>query len=88
MNQKAISKADSQVYKKVVTKKCEDLENFSNQNLNAGRTCSKNINCKTGLCEKKVCKGFSAGTSCNNHEQCGVGLACLIASEWPYSGKC
>lgn len=38
--------------------------------------------------ETQQCKGKEVGSSCNDHAECGKGLACRSSTIWPYETKC
>jgi hypothetical protein len=58
------------------------------QNLNNGRRCSADYECKSKQCQYTYCRGQQMGEPCHSHEDCDVSLACKAATTWPFKSTC
>ena len=79
--------SQSAVTGKYITADCIKSESMR-QNLNNGRKCKADYECKGKSCEFGYCRGAKMGESCGSHEDCDVELACKAASTWPFVTTC
>ena len=66
---------------------CKDSAALS-QDLNAGRDCQSDEQCKSRFCSQGLCKGLSQGVNCHSDADCDSGLFCETQAVWPYQSKC
>lgn len=79
--------ANSQIYFKDTQYQCKNAGRF-NVNLNAGTSCSSNVDCVTRYCKSGTWYGRSSGESCRQHSDCDKKLACITSSTYPYAATC
>lgn len=72
---------------KYTTAQCITAES-RRQNLNNGRKCQADFECKSKYCEYGFCRGAQMGETCANHEDCDVELACKAEATWPFTTSC
>ena len=67
----------SQVYRRYTDQSCQVIEDMI-QNLEAGRSCSDNRQCRSQNCnpQTEICESGKESSSCNADYQCGLNLSC------------
>eukprot|EP00347_Sterkiella_histriomuscorum_P002242 403368927 len=77
----------SSIPNKYTTAYCVNVDAYR-QNLNNGRKCKEDYECKSSYCQFGFCRGQAQGQSCASNEDCDSELRCTAISVWPYNSVC